>query len=158
MTPTAEVTTEQAQTVVKETFDEVKKFLDRTGFLNQVGVLREEEKYIDGLGWVLLSEISGLDRAMIVGVQSLGLLAEQRKIDRVAYERALILAGVIDPSSPKSDRKPLFRPGDMDRVMRLGGQVIAEIVDGIESLSALGTYSGAAEGNSDSTQSGDGTS
>jgi hypothetical protein len=136
----------------------VKKFLSRDEWLNQAGVLKEEEKYVDGLGWLLLSEITGDARADIVGRQSVGLLAENRKIDAKDYQRSLILAGVVDPSSPKGDRKPMFRPADMDKVMRVGGGKIAEVVDAIEQLSALGSYQGAAEGNSATTPNGGGTS
>lgn len=145
-----------------ETKPEVKiegpKFLSREDWLNNAGVLKEEEHEVDGFGRLLLSEITGDQRAEIVGHQSVGLLAEQRKIDAKAYQRSLLLAGVVDPSTPKGDRKPLFRASDLDRVMKIGGGKIAEIVDVIEKLSALGPYSGAAEENSDSTQNGDGTS
>lgn len=136
----------------------VNKFLSRDDWLNNAGVLKEEEKEIDGFGWLLLSEISGDARADIVGVQSEGLLAEKRKIDAKAYQRALILAGVVDPTSPAGDRKPMFRPSDMDRVMKIGGAKIADIVDAIEKLSALGQYAGEAEGNSESTLNGGSTS
>lgn len=136
----------------------VKKFLSRDEWLNQAGVLKEEEKYVDGFGWLLLSEITGDARADIVGRQSVGLLADQRKVDAKDYQRSLILAGVVDPTSPKGDRKPMFRPADMDRVMKIGGQKIADVVDAIEHLSALGAYQGSAEGNSESTQNGAGTS
>lgn len=138
--------------------EEGKKFLSREDWLNQAGLLAEEEHYVEGLGWLLLSEISGDARADIVGRQSVGLLAESRRIDAKDYQRSLLLAGVVDPGSPKGDRRPMFRPGDMDKVMRVGGAKIADVVDAIERLSALGGYQGAAEGNSDSIQSGAGTS
>lgn len=135
-----------------------RKFASREDWLNTAGVLKEEEKHVEGLGLLLLSEITGDVRAEIVGHQSMGLLADQKKIDAKAYQRQLILAGVVDPDSPKGDRKPMFRSGDMDRVMKIGGGKIAEVVDAIEKLSALGQYGGAAEGNSDSTPNGASTS
>jgi hypothetical protein len=138
--------------------DLVKKFLSREDWLNQAGVLREKEHYVEGLGLLLLSEITGDARADIVGRQSVGLLADNKKIDAKDYQRSLIQAGVVDPDSPKGDRKPMFRFGDMDRVMKIGGAKIAEIVDEIEKLSALGNYQGAAEENSSSTPNGGGTS
>lgn len=134
------------------------KYLSREEWLNQAGVLKEEEKYVEGFGLLVLSEITGDQRAEIVGHQSVGLLAEERKIDAKAYQRSLILAGVVDPATPPGDRKPMFRPTDMDRVMKIGGGKIAEVVDVIEKLSALGNYSGAAEENSAATPNGDGIS
>lgn len=149
---------EKIETKLQEQATEImKKFLSRDEWLNQAGVLKEEEYFVEEFGWLLLSEITGDARADIVGRQSVGLLAENRKIDAKDYQRSLILAGVMDPNSPQGDRKPMFRPGDMDRVMRIGGSKIADIVDQIEKLSALGAYQGAAEGNSDSTPSGGST-
>ena len=52
----------------------------------------------------------------------------------------------------------MFKYADMDRVMKIGGGKVAEIVDIIERLSALGAHGVATEGNSDSTQNGDSTS
>lgn len=138
--------------------DEVAKFLSREDWLNNAGILKEAEIEVEGLGHLVVSEITGDQRAEIVGHQSEGLLAEKRKIDAKAYQRSLILAGVVDPASPKGDRKPMFRPTDLDRVMKIGGGKIAEVVDAIEKLSALGNYSGAAEENSGGTQNGAGTS
>lgn len=143
---------------IEEIIEDAKKFASRDDWLAQAGVLKEEELEVEGLGWLLLSEITGDVRAEIVGQQSVGLLAEQRKIDAKAYQRTLILAGVVDPQSPPGDRKPMFRPGDMDRVMRVGGGKIAGIVDVIERLSSLGQYQGAAEGNSVPTRNGASTS
>lgn len=143
---------------VAEAEEAVRRYISRDEWLNNAGVLKEEEKYVDGLGWLLLSEITGDARAEIVGVQSEGLLAEKRKIDAKAYQRALILAGVVDPSSPEGSRLPMFRPADMNRVMLIGGGKIAEIVDAIEKLSALGQYTGEAEGNSEGTPNAGSTS
>jgi hypothetical protein len=148
----------QTETPIEVTTPTEKKFASREDWLNNVGVLKEKEVEIEGLGLLLLSEITGEARAEIVGWQSVGLLADQKKIDAKMYQRQLIQAGVVDPSSPPGDRKPMFRPGDMDRVMKIGGGKIAEIVEEIEKLSALGAYAGAAEGNSDSTQNGASTS
>lgn len=135
-----------------------KKFVSRDEWLNLAGVLKEEEHHVEGLGLLLISEITGDVRADIVAAQSIGLLADQKKIDAKAYQRTLIQAGIVDPNSPAGNRTPMFRPGDMDSVMRLGGKKIADIVDAIERLSGLGQYSGAAEGNSDQSQNGDSTS
>jgi hypothetical protein len=146
------------ETTIEVTAPATKKFASREDWLNNVGVLKEKEVEIDGLGLLVLSEITGEARAEIVGWQSVGLLADQKKIDAKMYQRQLIQAGVVDPSTPPGDRKPMFRPGDMDRVMKIGGSKIADVVDEIEKLSALGAYAGAAEGNFDSTQNGASTS
>lgn len=135
-----------------------KKYVSRDEWLNLAGHLKEEEHTVEGLGTLLLSEIAGDVRADIVAAQSVGLLADQKKIDAKAYQRTLLQHGVVDPSSPQGARTSLFRPGDMDRVMKLGGGKIAEIVDKIEKLSGLGQYAGAAEGNSETSLNGDSTS
>jgi hypothetical protein len=138
--------------------DEGEKFVSRDEWLNLAGHLKEEIHYVEGLGRLLLSEIAGDVRADIVAQQSVGLLADQKKIDAKLYQRTLLLNGVVDPSSPQGARASLFRPGDLDRVMKLGGGKIAEVVDHIEKLSGLGQYSGAAEGNSETSQNGGSTS
>lgn len=135
-----------------------RKFASRDDWLDAVGVLKEEEHEVEGLGLLVLSEITGEARADIVGHQSVGLLAEHKKIDAKTYQRQLLQAGVVDPTSPRGERKPLFRPGDLDRVMKIGGGKIAEVIDVIERLSALGNYGVVAEGNSESTQNGASTS
>lgn len=150
--------TATAKVETPEEIQPERKFASRDDWLSNAGVLREEEHYVEGLGWLILSEITGDVRADMVANQSVGLLADQKKIDAKSYQRALIVAGVVDPTSPKGERRPLFRPGDMDRVMRVGAGKIADVVDTIERLSALGQYSGAAEGNSESTQNGASTS
>jgi hypothetical protein len=134
------------------------KFVSRDEWLNLAGHLREEEHTVDGLGTLLLSEIAGDVRADIVAAQSVGLLADQKKIDAKAYQRTLLQHGVVDPNSPPGARTSLFRPGDIDRAMKLGGGKIAEVIDHIENLSGLGQYAGAAEGNSETSRNGDSTS
>lgn len=153
--PKAESIVESVMAVADEV---TKKFVSRDSWLNLAGVLKEEEHNVEGLGLLLLSEITGDVRADIVAAQSVGLLADQKKIDAKTYQRTLIQNGVVDPESPKGARSPMFRPGDMDSVMKLGGSKIAEIIDVIERLSSLGQYSGVAEGNSDSTPSAGSTS
>ncbi len=135
-----------------------KPFASRDDWLAAAGKLKEAELEVEGIGRLLLSEISGAARAAIVSAQSAGLLADAKRIDAVAYQRALLSAGVVDPSSPKEARTPLFGRGDIDRVMGIGGAKIAQIVDKIEELSALGGYQGRAEENSTATPSDAGTS
>lgn len=134
-------------------------YVSRDGWLAQSGKFKEEEIEVDGLGKVLLMEISGTVRAQIQSQQSRGLLADARSVDAVSYQRALLLAGVADPKSPEDARTPLFQKGDMDRVMGIGGGKIQQIVDVLEKLSGLGAGAVAsAEENSGPTPSAAGTS
>ena len=126
-------------------------FATRDNWLTSAGKLNEEEKNIEGIGLMLLSEIGADVRAEILTEQqSVALFAEgaAKKLDRKWYEKKILLAGVLDPTSPEGARLPLFKPGDMDTVMRNGGAKIAEVVDSIEKLSLMGRYVQSAEGNS----------
>lgn len=134
------------------------QFASKDDWFNASGKLKEATLEVEGIGLLLLAEISGTTRAQIVSKQSAGLLADAKQIDAVAYQKALILAGVVDPSSPEGGRLPLFGRGDIDRVMEIGGQKIAKIVDKIEELSALGNYQKRAEENSPATPSASGIS
>ncbi len=139
----------------------VKKFASRDDWLAAVGKLKEEETEIEGIGLLLLSEVTGEVRAELMSDASAVLLAAEgatKKIDRRSYEKKLLLAGVVDPESTAADRAPLFKAGDMDKIMKLGGGKIAAAVDVIERLSGLGQYTARAEGNSAETQNGVGTS
>ena len=132
------------------------KFASRDDFLNAAGRFDEEELTIDGIGTLLLSEISGHARAEILGTMAMGLQAdpesgEKGKLDTAGYQRALLLNGVVDPSSPPGARKPLFREADMDRVMKVGGAKIQAAAEAIERLSKMGRWSVSAEGNSGRT-------
>jgi hypothetical protein len=137
----------------------VNGFLSRDAWLAQSGKFKEKEITVEGLGKVLLMEISGAARAAIQSQQSAGLLSDVKRIDAASYQRALLLAGVADPSSPEGARKPMFTAGDMDRVMGIGGSKIEVIVSELETLSGMGAGAVAsAEGNSEGTPSGAGTS
>lgn len=133
-----------------------KTFATREDFLAAVGKLAEEEVFVEGVGWLLCSEITGDARADIVGKSATSL--NNGNLDVKSYQRALLLAGLVDPSSPKGERRPLFRPGDIDRVMLVGGRQILAAIDVIEKLSAMGRYQDAAEGNSVDTPSDGSTS
>jgi hypothetical protein len=150
-------TEEKPQTQAPVTEDKV-QYLSRTELLGFANKLKEETRVIDGLGTLLLSEVTAAVRADLIGQQATGMMADQKKFDRKGYEKTLVQAGVMDPASPPGGRVTLFRPGDMDQVFKIGGQKIADIVDVIERLSSLGEYSGAAEGNSEATPSDAGTS
>jgi len=137
------------------------KYVSRDDWLAAVGRFAEEEHEIEGLGVLLLSEVSGEVRADIMSDLSSVVLQPDgtpRRVDQRAYQKRLLQAGVVDPDSPAGSRNPLFKAGDMDRVMKIGGQKIADVVDVIERLSGLGRYQAAAEGNSETTPNGAGTS
>lgn len=132
----------------------------RDDWLAAAGHLQEEWVDIPGLGRVLLGEIGADVRADITTDQSAVLLLPEgqvRKLDRRAYERRLLLHGVLDPMSPAGDRLPLLKPADIDRVFKIGGAKIGTVIDVIERLSMLGRYSQSAEGNSNGTPSSAGT-
>jgi hypothetical protein len=141
-------------------------FASRDEWLAAAGRLAEEWQDVPGLGRVLCGEIGADVRADITTDQSAVLLtpekdergnANVRKLDRRAYERKLLLHGVLDPSSPEGNRLPLLQPGDIDRVFKIGGAKIGVIIETIERLSMLGRYAQSAEGNSNGTQSSAGT-
>lgn len=134
-------------------------FLNREQWLAQAGRFAEKTIDVPGLGKVLIAELSGLARAQIQAQQSAGLLADSKRVDVAAYQRAVLLAGVIDPTSPPDARRPLFQGGDMDRVMSLGGGKITIVVTEIEKLSGLDESAlSRAEENSGEAPSGAGTS
>lgn len=134
-------------------------FVSRADWLAQAGKLKELVYPAEGLGKLLLTEITGAARAAIQSQSATGLLADVKRLDVAAYQRALLLAGVVDPSSPEGARKPLFSAGDMDTVMAIGGGKIAAVIEEIEKLSALGpAATGSAEKNSEATPSAAGIS
>ncbi len=143
-----------------EAVDEKIAYASREDWLAAAGHLAEERRHVDGLGWLLLGEIGADVRADITTEQSAVLLAPEdkpRKLDRRAYERRLLLHGVLDPDSPEGARLPLLQPGDIDRVFKIGGAKIGTVIDTIERLSLLGRYAQSAEGNSNGTPSSAGT-
>lgn len=137
-----------------------RKFASRDDVLDAAGRFAEEEHEIEGIGWLLLSELSGEARAKVLG--KMGMAIEDGKlVDPAwtsAYQRLVLLHGVVDPSSAAGARLPLFREGDMDRLMRLGGSKITEAVAVVERLSKMGRFQESAEGNSAAPPSGDSTS
>lgn len=149
---------EQLITDIKTNMEE-HGFLDRNAWLAQAGKLKEKELEVDGLGRVLLVEITGAARAAIQSQQSMGLIGDVKRIDVASYQRSLLLQGVADPTSPEGGRLPLFQAGDMDAVMKIGGGKIASVVEQIELLSGLGPAAVArAEENSNGSPSAAGTS
>jgi len=140
-----------------------KAFADKGAWLAAAGRFKEEEHEVEGIGVVLFSEISAAARAEILGQMASAMqpdpeTKEKGKLDTVAYQKALLLAGVVDPNSPAGSRNPLFKAGDMDAVMRIGGAAVTEAVAVVERLSKMGRWQVEAEGNSEPTPSGASTS
>ena len=137
-----------------------RRFASRDDVLDAAGRFAEDEHEIEGIGLLLLSEISGEARARILG--KMGMALENGKLVDPAwtsqYQRLILLSGVVDPSSPPGARTPLFREGDMDRLMKVGGSKIAEATEVVERLSKMGRFQESAEGNSAAPPSGDSTS
>ena len=130
-------------------------FASRTDILDAAGRFAEEEHDLEGVGKLLLSEISGATRAEILGQMATAI--EGNKLTDPAwttkYQKTLLRAGVVDPASPVGARTPMFREGDLDRLMQIGGAKLSGVVDAIEKLSRMGRYQESAEGNSEATPS-----
>ncbi len=148
MSPTDQKVPATAAVVEKESNGRV--YASRDEILSAAGRFAEEEHDVEGIGWVMLSEISGEARARILG--RMGMALEDGKLTDSAwtghYQRALLLAGVVDPSSPEGARLPLLREGDLDRLMKLGGAKVTDMVTVIERLSKMGRFQESAEKNS----------
>lgn len=133
-------------------------FLSRDDLLKAATLRAEEIVEIPDLGKVLCGEIGGDDRALLIGKQ-VSDVQQQREYDRVGYEKRLLRAGILDPTSAADARTPLLRPADVDALMKLGAGKVGLLVQTIERLSGLGPDAVArAEGNSGPAGSGSSTS
>lgn len=156
--PTDETSEVAAPAAAVSALPDAVQFASRDDFLNAAGKFAEETFHVDGIGNLLLSEISGEARADILGsmasaLQSDPTTGEKGKLDTNGYQRRLLLAGVVDANSPEGDRKPLFKAGDLDRVMKVGGAKIQTVCGAIERLSKMGRWQTSAEENSEATPS-----
>lgn len=125
------------------------EFVGREAWLSAGSNLAEAVVEVEGLGKVIVREVTARIRAELMTMQSKGLIAEVGKmIDHLAAQKLLLEHGVVDPASPQGARQPLFKAGDIDQVMSLGASKVEKIIDKIEELSRLGKYQTSAEGNS----------
>ena len=132
--------------------DPTQGLLTRDGLLSKAGDLNEEILELPRLGKLLVLELTGADRALILQAQAEAY--QDKKVDVIGYQRRILLAGIVDPLSPKGNRQPLLRPDDADRVMQIGGGSIALIVKAVERLSGIGQEAEtSAEGNLPATPS-----
>lgn len=134
-----------------------KKFLTRDQFLNAAGKLAEKELEVEDVGWVIVSELTGDERAEVIGKQAT-MLNSKNELDVKSYQRSMLLYGLVDPASAPGNRTKMLRPSDVDRMMRIGGGKLQTILDAIERLSAMGRHSELAEENSEPTLNGADTS
>lgn len=136
------------------------RYASRDEILGAASHLQEEEAEIEGLGRLIFSELTGEARALVLG--KMGTALEGTKLTdpkwTSQYHRTLLQNGIVDPESPRDARRPMFRDGDMTKLMQLGGGKIAQAIEIIERLSKMGRFTESAEGNSDSTLNGDSTS
>lgn len=107
----------------------------RDQLLARSGKLREATVVVDDLGPVLVRELSGDERAMVIETQAEA--AQRGKPDIKAYQRSLLLCGLVDPDSPEGARRPLLEKGDLDAAMKLGANTIDALTTRIEELSGL---------------------
>lgn len=109
--------------------------VSRAALLARAGKLREDHVDVPGLGKVLVRELSGAARAKLIQGQA---QASRTGIPDVqAYQKELLLNGLIDPDSPEDARQPLLEKADLDTVMQLGASAIDALCTRIEQLSGL---------------------
>src|SRR3990167_6296144 len=77
--------------------------LTRDGLLQKAGDLAEEVLELPRLGKLLLLELTGADRALIL--QSQAEAYQDKRVDVIGYQRKILLAGIVDPLSPKGNRQ-----------------------------------------------------
>ena len=109
--------------------------LSRDAFLAHVGRLAEELVDVPAMGKVLVRELSGRARAEVL--QLLAPAASGGKADIGAYQKMLLENGLIDPESPKDERRPLLDVTNRDKVMELGASKVEALCKAIERLSGL---------------------
>ena len=160
MSPPSTKTPPAAEAVAVAAEPALNGFASRTDILGAAGHFAEEEHELEGVGKLLLSEISGAARAEILGQMATAIEGEKLTDPTWTskYQKTLLRHGIVDPSSPPAARTPLFKEGDLDAVMQLGGGKLGKIIDAIERLSRMGRYQESAEKNSAATQNGASTS
>lgn len=112
-----------------------KKYGGRNEILARAGKLNEAEVEIDGVTYIV-RELDGLERAHLIGIQATARIGN--KVDLEAWQRQIMLYGVVDPASPQGAREPAFTDADMATVMTAGAGFLEPLVEKIEELSGLG--------------------
>lgn len=119
--------------------------ISRDAFLSHVGKLAEEIVDVPEMGKVLCRELTGKDRAMVLGVLAPS-VTEGGKADIGTYQEYLMRFGLIDPA----DGKPLLDVATAKKAMELGASKVELLCKTIERLSGLdGKAAERAEGNSE---------
>jgi hypothetical protein len=114
----------------------------RDALLARSGKLEEARVEIDGLGHVVVRELSGAQRAALMQAQVEA--AQGGNLDILGYQRQLLLYGLVDPDSPEGAREPLLEKADLDMAMGLGGGLVDALCTRIEELSGLSVVDAAA--------------
>lgn len=128
--------------------------LSRDAFLSHAGQLAEELVDVPKLGKVLCRELTGAQRALVLGVLAPA-VQEGGRADLGAYQEMLLRLGLIDPA----DGKPLLDIASAKKAMELGASKVEALCSAIERLSGLsGKAVESAEKNSPGTPSSDSTS
>lgn len=119
--------------------------LSRDAFLSFAGKLAEELVDVEGMGKVLVRELTGAQRALVLGVLAPA-VQEGGKADLGLYQEMLLRLGLIDPA----DGQPLLDIATAKKAMELGASKVEVLCKTIERLSGLdGKAAERAEGNSD---------
>lgn len=111
-----------------------KKYGGRNEILSRSGKLAEVDIDIDGVTYIV-RELTGLEYAKMIALHAKARMHNDVAIE--AYQRNMLLAGVVDPESPEGAREPAFVQADMDAVMECGAGFLEPLIEGIEELSGL---------------------
>jgi hypothetical protein len=129
--------------------------LSRDAFLQHVGKLAEELVDVKGMGKVLCRELTGSQRALVLGVLAPAAQEGGGKVDFGLYQEMLLRLGLIDPA----DGQPLLDLATAKQAMELGASKVEALCSAIERLSGLsGKAPESAEKNSVPTPSSSATS
>lgn len=128
--------------------------LSRDAFLSFAGKLAEEEVEVAGMGRVLCRELTGADRATVLGILAPA-ASDGGRVDFGLYQQYLLRFGTVDPA----DGAPLLDVASAEKAMQLGASKVEALCSAIERLSGLsGKAPESAEKNSPSIPSSDSTS
>lgn len=134
-------------------------FASKDDFLAAGRKLAEKVVAVPGVGNMLVGELTGEERAMVIEAQAAAQKARGDALDIGAYMKSLLRFGVLDPNSPAEKRTKLFDIGDVEQVLKVGAGKLEALTEAIEELSGLGNKATkSAEKNSAPTPSGSPTS
>lgn len=109
--------------------------LNREQFLARSGKLKEDRVPLRDGGAMLVRELTGGERDLIISTQAEA--AQTGRPDIQAYHRSLLLCGLVDPDSPEGARRPLLEAADIEQAMANPALDVDAICTRIEELSGL---------------------